>query len=120
MDKEQHLLVGGAGDGVAGCDLQEVQQVVVATGGIVQRLLPQVGSRRSVILHGGQLSEQVFAAVRAQLARGEIDDAIEAIEQPRVGVELRLPDWDAGLAASQDHHGIDCGSGFAGDSVRHQ
>jgi hypothetical protein len=68
VHEEQHLFVGRAGEGVAGGDLQEVEQVAVAAGGFVEHLLPKPGAGRGVVVHGAQAGDQVFAAVRAQLA----------------------------------------------------
>ncbi len=99
--KDHELCGDVAGERVAGEALDEGRQIAVAFEDFLEESAPDRCIARGFVLDGHELRVEFVGIMRAQLASPEVDDPIEAIQSPGIGVELAHPDGDAALGSSQ-------------------
>ena len=66
-------------------------------GRIGEVALPELGASGALVVNERQLSDQVFAAMRAELAGSEVERPVSDVERPRVRVEFVREHGDARL-----------------------
>src|SRR5262245_41760569 len=97
MKEEENLLAHIGREGVAGGQPQEPDQVLVAVHDPLEELLPQGALGRVVVRDRAELGEHVFAPMRAQLSGPQVECSVQAVQGPRIAVQILRLDGYAWL-----------------------
>jgi hypothetical protein len=104
MEDEKCLLTYGSGQCVANYLLDEFNETPVASEDSIQESQPRGTDSLPVVLYGRQFHHQVPPVVLLQFASPEVQGAVEAVEQERIGIKVCRRHRDTFLGRGEVYH----------------